>query len=294
MRWVYPRYTRLHNFSRPRPPGRTWRWASQPTFFRPNADPEPSDRHRAAPRDGRARRRGPRLRERGRERCGCSSTTPTASTWPSASGSRDQLRDLLVDYALEVSSPGPERPLTKPDHFRRFLGRRARVRTREPRDGHRSFTGELVGATDEEVTVAADDGGSCRSRTPRSTAATLLEGRAMTKEIVEAITSSSARRASPPTASWTALEDALLSAYKKTPGAAKYARVDMDHDSGDFRVFELLLPRGPRGAAARRGRGGGRRADRRPGDGRDARARGARDRPGAARRSTATRSTSAT
>ena len=33
-------------------------------------------------------------------------------------------------YALEVSSPGPERPLSKPDHFRRFVGRRARVRTR--------------------------------------------------------------------------------------------------------------------------------------------------------------------
>jgi ribosome maturation factor RimP len=70
----------------------------------------------------------------------------------------NHLRDLLVDYGLEVSSPGPERPLTKPDHFRRFLGRRARVRTRTPRDGHRSFTGELVGASDEEVTVAADSG----------------------------------------------------------------------------------------------------------------------------------------
>jgi ribosome maturation factor RimP len=69
-----------------------------------------------------------------------------------------ELRDLLVDYSLEVSSPGPERPLTKPDHFRRFVGRRARVRTREPRDGHKSFTGELVGASDEEVTVAADTG----------------------------------------------------------------------------------------------------------------------------------------
>jgi ribosome maturation factor RimP len=68
------------------------------------------------------------------------------------------LRDLLSDFALEVSSPGPERPLTKPEHFRRFLGRRARVRTREPRDGHKSFTGELVGASDEEVTVAADSG----------------------------------------------------------------------------------------------------------------------------------------
>jgi ribosome maturation factor RimP len=68
------------------------------------------------------------------------------------------LRDLLVDFGLEVSSPGPRRPLTKPDHFRRFIGRRARVRTRSPRDGHRSFTGELVGASEEEVTVAADTG----------------------------------------------------------------------------------------------------------------------------------------
>jgi ribosome maturation factor RimP len=68
------------------------------------------------------------------------------------------LRDLLVDYGLEVSSPGPGRPLTKPDHFRRFIGRRARVRLREPRDGHRSYTGELVGASDDEVTVAAEEG----------------------------------------------------------------------------------------------------------------------------------------
>ena len=69
-----------------------------------------------------------------------------------------QLTDLLNEYAIEVSSPGPERPLSKPDHFRRFLGRRARVRLRQPRDGHKSFTGELVGASDEEVTVAADTG----------------------------------------------------------------------------------------------------------------------------------------
>jgi ribosome maturation factor RimP len=70
----------------------------------------------------------------------------------------NHLRDLLVDYSLEVSSPGPERPLTKPHHFRRFVGRRARVRTREEHDGRTTFTGELVGASDSEVTVAADDG----------------------------------------------------------------------------------------------------------------------------------------
>lgn len=70
----------------------------------------------------------------------------------------NHLRDLLLETGLEVSSPGPERPLTKPDHFRRFVGRRARVRTREEHGGRRSFTGELVGASDSEVTVAADTG----------------------------------------------------------------------------------------------------------------------------------------
>ena len=74
----------------------------------------------------------------------------------------EQVTHLLVEvrerYALEISSPGIERPLSKPAHFRRFLGRRARVRTREDRDGHRSFTGELVGASDTEVTVAAATG----------------------------------------------------------------------------------------------------------------------------------------
>jgi ribosome maturation factor RimP len=68
------------------------------------------------------------------------------------------LPEVRERYALEVSSPGRTRPLTKPDHFRRFLGRRARVRMRGARDGHTSFTGELVGATDAEVTIAADDG----------------------------------------------------------------------------------------------------------------------------------------
>jgi ribosome maturation factor RimP len=69
-----------------------------------------------------------------------------------------QLADLLEQYSLEVSSPGPTRPLVKPDHFRRFVGRRVRVRTRSEHDGRKTFTGELVGATDDQVTVAADDG----------------------------------------------------------------------------------------------------------------------------------------
>jgi ribosome maturation factor RimP len=70
----------------------------------------------------------------------------------------NHLPAVREEYALEVSSPGTERPLTKPEHFRRYVGRRARVRTRGEHDGRSSFTGELLGATDDAVTVAADTG----------------------------------------------------------------------------------------------------------------------------------------
>jgi ribosome maturation factor RimP len=74
----------------------------------------------------------------------------------------EQVSGLLADYrdryAVEVSSPGQDRPLTKPQHYSRFLGRRAQVRLREARDGHRSVTGELVGASEQEVTIAAPEG----------------------------------------------------------------------------------------------------------------------------------------
>jgi ribosome maturation factor RimP len=68
------------------------------------------------------------------------------------------LNDYRDRYSLEVSSPGQDRPLTKPQHYTRFLGRRARVRLREARDGHKSVTGELVGASDTDVTIAAQEG----------------------------------------------------------------------------------------------------------------------------------------
>jgi ribosome maturation factor RimP len=66
-------------------------------------------------------------------------------------------RDLLEDYSLEVSSPGPERPLTKPEHFQRFLGHRVRVKTRGEIEGQRSFTGRLTDADEGQVSV--DPGG---------------------------------------------------------------------------------------------------------------------------------------
>ncbi len=70
----------------------------------------------------------------------------------------NHLAEVREQYALEVSSPGPHRPLSKPQHYQRFLGRRAKVRTSQELDGHRSFTGELVGASDDTVTIAADTG----------------------------------------------------------------------------------------------------------------------------------------
>ena len=65
----------------------------------------------------------------------------------------NHLRDLLARYALEVSSPGLDRPLTKPEHYRRFLGRRVRVRTHDAIEGRRNFTGTLAGADDRAVRV---------------------------------------------------------------------------------------------------------------------------------------------
>ena len=69
-----------------------------------------------------------------------------------------RLRDLLVDHSLEVSSPGLERPLTKPEHFRRFLGHTVRVRTRDPVDGRRSFTGTIAAADESAVEVSLPEG----------------------------------------------------------------------------------------------------------------------------------------
>ena len=68
------------------------------------------------------------------------------------------LNEYRENYTIEVSSPGEDRPLTKPQHFRRFLGQRAWLRLRDARDGHRSVTGELVGVSDDDVTIAAGEG----------------------------------------------------------------------------------------------------------------------------------------
>ena len=110
----------------------------------------------------------------------------------------------------------------------------------------------------------------------------------MSKEILDAVRALAAEKNISSEKLMVALEDALLSAYKKTPGAAPYAQVEMDRDLGDFTVWELKIPEELEAqllkeqeeeaeAAAAENEGADR--ERRPGDGRSARGGRARARP---------------
>ncbi|HEX4108879.1 MAG TPA: ribosome maturation factor RimP [Solirubrobacteraceae bacterium] len=70
-----------------------------------------------------------------------------------------ELGDVRERYGLEVSSPGVERPLTKPAHFSRYVGRHVRLRMTDGGTGGKaSLAGELLGADDSGITLAAPDG----------------------------------------------------------------------------------------------------------------------------------------
>jgi ribosome maturation factor RimP len=66
------------------------------------------------------------------------------------------------DYTIDVSSPGPERPLRKPSHFAGVVGRRVNVRTDRNIEGRNRFKGELVEAADGAVTLATPTAGELR------------------------------------------------------------------------------------------------------------------------------------
>lgn len=59
-------------------------------------------------------------------------------------------------YVLEVSSPGLDRKLTKPAHFRRFIGEEIRVQMRFPVDGRRKFRGRLAAVNEETIDMQVD------------------------------------------------------------------------------------------------------------------------------------------
>ncbi|MGH3089497.1 MAG: ribosome maturation factor RimP [Rubrobacteraceae bacterium] len=69
------------------------------------------------------------------------------------------LEDEGYDGMIEVSSPGIERPLTKPEHFRRFAGHEAKVRIGQPVDGRRNFTGVIRSVGDSGFALKLSEGG---------------------------------------------------------------------------------------------------------------------------------------
>jgi len=68
------------------------------------------------------------------------------------------LRESFGHLIVEVSSPGLDRPLVKPEHFKKYQGNKIRVKVQSDLDGKKSFTGQLVGSTEDEVTIATESG----------------------------------------------------------------------------------------------------------------------------------------
>jgi ribosome maturation factor RimP len=65
-------------------------------------------------------------------------------------------------YTLEVSSPGVERKLLKPQDYERFRGKKAKIALREPRDGRRHWEGMLAGLDDGSVALETEPGTTVR------------------------------------------------------------------------------------------------------------------------------------
>ena len=70
----------------------------------------------------------------------------------------DEVDPVAGKYTLEVSSPGLERPLRRPDHFAGAVGDKVTIKTVPGTEGERRVTGTLLAADDEGVTVRPDDG----------------------------------------------------------------------------------------------------------------------------------------
>ena len=60
-------------------------------------------------------------------------------------------------YSLEVTSPGPERPLAKKEDFDKFKGSRAKIKTYQPLNGQKNFTGVILGITGDELNLQIDE-----------------------------------------------------------------------------------------------------------------------------------------
>jgi ribosome maturation factor RimP len=75
-----------------------------------------------------------------------------------------QLNDLLDvylddigSYNLEVTSPGPERPLSKPKDYERFKGCRAKIKTWQPVNDQKNFTGIILGVAEDQIKLSSNE-----------------------------------------------------------------------------------------------------------------------------------------
>ena len=155
----------------------------------------------------------------------------------------DVLRDYLSEYAIDVSSPGIERPLRRQEHFRNAIGRQVTLRTPE----RKRLKGEVLSAGERSVVVQTGDDSIeipydqiVRGNLIYTVLTTSLRSE-MSQEIIEHIRGLEREKGIEENTVVSALEDALLAAYKKTPGAARHAAVELD-DEGEFRVFSIEIP----------------------------------------------------
>ena len=70
----------------------------------------------------------------------------------------DEINPFSGPYTLEVSSPGPDRPLRKPEHFKAALGKEAKVSCNEAVDGRKAFSGTITTADDKIIEITLDEG----------------------------------------------------------------------------------------------------------------------------------------
>lgn len=75
-----------------------------------------------------------------------------------------QLNDLLDvylddigSYNLEVTSPGPQRPLSKLQDYERFKGRKAKIKTWQPVNDQKNFTGIILGVAGDQIKLSSNE-----------------------------------------------------------------------------------------------------------------------------------------
>ena len=70
----------------------------------------------------------------------------------------DEINPFTSSYTLEVSSPGPDRPLRKFEHFQNAVGKIAKIKTSTAIEGRAAFTGTILSAEDNKIGLALDEG----------------------------------------------------------------------------------------------------------------------------------------